>query len=281
MMEQDREKKKPDADMDLASKDAFFHGFLSALLGRDLRSHDSVRLEKIKYNLFTDDKFLGKAYSEAMAQASKGRAPGVGNAYTHAVSENYKLIVRREYMRLIRNEAATTLEHDRMILEAALSAVDNARMNMREMGADVTCADRHERVIAQILTHFRNLIFAASESVPKSATVAQASLNSLVMDREVAVLIHEVQNLLTLTREIKTLWIHGNLNMAGDAANQVREQALNEKAAKVQELYNTISSLKNKVSSTNSNGLDGAATATSSANQDGGRDAVNQQPARA
>ncbi|KAJ8119260.1 hypothetical protein ONZ43_g3755 [Nemania bipapillata] len=111
---------------------------------------------------------------------------------------------------------------------------------------DTTSAgqDRHNKIMAAILTRFRNIVMAATEPLPKSAAIAQASLNTMTMNNEVSALIKEIENLLVLTREIKTLWIVGPLRKPGDASEKIREKELDENAAKVSKLYDTLVELE-------------------------------------
>ncbi|KAI0526420.1 hypothetical protein F5B22DRAFT_655585 [Xylaria bambusicola] len=106
--------------------------------------------------------------------------------------------------------------------------------------------DRHNRTMAAILTRFRNMVLAATEPLPTAAAIPQASLNAMTMNNEVSALIKEVENLLALNREIKQLWIAGPLRKPGDASEVSREKEIDEKAARVSDLYNTLLELERK-----------------------------------
>ncbi|KXJ94535.1 hypothetical protein Micbo1qcDRAFT_44632 [Microdochium bolleyi] len=99
--------------------------------------------------------------------------------------------------------------------------------------------DRHNRMIAQILTRFRNMVMAATEPLPRDGAIIEtAALNSMTMETETQALITEIQNLLTLNREIKALWIKGALRKPGEDA--AREAELDRKAELVAGLFNEV-----------------------------------------
>ncbi|KAI0200659.1 hypothetical protein F4808DRAFT_427437 [Astrocystis sublimbata] len=110
-------------------------------------------------------------------------------------------------------------------------------MNRREQN---TLLDRHERIVAAILTRFRNMVDAATAPLPSAPAIPHAALNSMVMHNESSALIHEIENLLSLTREIKKLWIAGPLRKPGDADEKSSEKVLDERAARVAKYYETL-----------------------------------------
>ncbi|KAI0460529.1 hypothetical protein F5B21DRAFT_452203 [Xylaria acuta] len=116
-------------------------------------------------------------------------------------------------------------------------------MNRKEQN---TLLDRHEQIIAAILTRFRNMVDAAGAPLPTAAAIPQASLNMMTMNNEVSALIKEVENLLALNREIKQLWITGPLRKPGDAEEKNLEKVIDERAAGVSKLYNTLVELQNE-----------------------------------
>ncbi|TGJ83946.1 hypothetical protein E0Z10_g4793 [Xylaria hypoxylon] len=107
--------------------------------------------------------------------------------------------------------------------------------------------DRHNRIMAAILTRFRNMVLAATEPLPTAAAIPQASLNAMTMNNEVSALIKEIENLLALNREIKKLWIAGPLRKPGDADEKNREKEIDEKASQVSKLYNTLVELESEI----------------------------------
>ncbi|KAI0480965.1 hypothetical protein GGR56DRAFT_628339 [Xylariaceae sp. FL0804] len=112
-------------------------------------------------------------------------------------------------------------------------------MNRRDQE---TLMDRHERIIAQILTRFRNMIVAATETLPTTNIIENAALNRMTMERETAALITEIENLLALNRQLKALWVVGPLRRPN--ADDDREAALDAKARRVQRLYDQVVALR-------------------------------------
>ncbi|KAJ1335341.1 Surfeit locus protein 5 subunit 22 of Mediator complex [Microdochium nivale] len=111
-------------------------------------------------------------------------------------------------------------------------------MESRKKGEN-SILDRHNRMIAQILTRFRNMVMAATEPLPRDGAIVEtATLNSMTMETETQALITEIQNLLTLNREIKALWIKGALRKPGDDA--AREAELDRKAELATDLFNQV-----------------------------------------
>ncbi|KAI0393992.1 hypothetical protein F5Y17DRAFT_281298 [Xylariaceae sp. FL0594] len=104
--------------------------------------------------------------------------------------------------------------------------------------------ERHERIMAQILTRFSNMIRAATAPVAASASISQASVNVMTMNSETAALIKEVENLLALSREIKALWVAGPLHKRS-AERDAAERETDERAATVAALYNQLIALQN------------------------------------
>ncbi|KAI1803062.1 hypothetical protein F4811DRAFT_526458 [Daldinia bambusicola] len=99
-----------------------------------------------------------------------------------------------------------------------------------------TLLDRHNRAIAQILSHFRNMVMAATAPISEGGNVLElAALNRMTMETECAALISEIQGLLAITREMKALWIRGPLRQPGD--NDSREAELDRRAAEVVQLF--------------------------------------------
>ncbi|KAI0166162.1 hypothetical protein GGR57DRAFT_445626 [Xylariaceae sp. FL1272] len=138
-------------------------------------------------------------------------------------------------------------------------------MNRRDQN---TLMDRHNRITAQLLTRFKNMIDAVSERVAESATISEGSQLRMRMDRECAALITEVENLLALNRELKQLWITGPLRDSNDAANQAREEHLDESARVVMSMSNQIIAMQNEVSLRNAQAIESLSPFTAQANED-------------
>ncbi|KAI1810746.1 hypothetical protein GGS20DRAFT_589220 [Poronia punctata] len=108
-----------------------------------------------------------------------------------------------------------------------------------------TLLERHNKIMAAILTRFRNMVLAATENLTKDVSIPQASLNVMTMNNEVTALIKEIENLLALSREIKQLWIAGPLRKPGNADEMTRDKEIDESANKVTDMYNTLLELQN------------------------------------
>ncbi|KAI0115894.1 hypothetical protein GGR51DRAFT_502506 [Nemania sp. FL0031] len=117
-------------------------------------------------------------------------------------------------------------------------------MNRKEQN---TLMDRHNKIMAAILTRFRNMVAAAAEPLPDAAIIPQAALNAMTMESEASALIKEVENLLALTREIKQLWIVGPLRKPGNADEKNREKELDEKAHIVSKLHGNLVELQYEI----------------------------------
>ncbi|KAI1413645.1 hypothetical protein F5Y13DRAFT_160790 [Hypoxylon sp. FL1857] len=105
--------------------------------------------------------------------------------------------------------------------------------------------DRQNRIVAQILTRFRNMVMAATEPILKTGNILEhAALNRLVMETETAGLITQVEALLALNREIKALWIRGPLRQPGEDGR--REAELDEQALSVARLYDQALAMRDE-----------------------------------
>ncbi|KAI1172179.1 hypothetical protein F4777DRAFT_524974 [Nemania sp. FL0916] len=111
-----------------------------------------------------------------------------------------------------------------------------------------TILDRHNKTMASILTHFRNMVLAATEPLPTSAAIPQASLNTMTMNNEVSAMIKDVEDLLALTRELKQLWIAGPLRKPGDADEKNLDKEIQNRITKIAENCNLLEELDTKVS---------------------------------
>ncbi|KAI1187078.1 hypothetical protein F5B17DRAFT_401175 [Nemania serpens] len=114
-------------------------------------------------------------------------------------------------------------------------------MNRREQN---NLMDRHNKIMAGILTRFRNMVGAVTDPLPDAAAIPQASLTTMTMNNETAALIKEIENLLALTRDIKKLWIAGPLRKPGDADEQTREKELDKQAQEVSNIYNKLMAMQ-------------------------------------
>ncbi|KAI1306372.1 hypothetical protein F5Y03DRAFT_140604 [Xylaria venustula] len=138
------------------------------------------------------------------------------------------------------------LHHSNLGVHEKPSGCDVAVLIAVSLSLTTNPVDRHNRIMAAILTRFRNMVLAATEPLPTAGAIPQASLNAMTMNNEVSALIKEVQNLLSLSREIKQLWIAGPLRKPGDASEKNREKEIDEKAAQVSKLHNILVELQNE-----------------------------------
>ncbi|CAJ2509777.1 Uu.00g056770.m01.CDS01 [Anthostomella pinea] len=130
--------------------------------------------------------------------------------------------------------------HARVAQTASYAPKPSERANKSDL------MDRHQRAMAQILTRFRNMVMAATEPLPRTAIIEHAVLNRMTMETETRALITEVEGLLSLTREIKVLWMRGSLRQPGE--DDSREAEIDQKAFAVQELYRQLMVMKNRSS---------------------------------
>ncbi|KAF2751252.1 hypothetical protein M011DRAFT_473757 [Sporormia fimetaria CBS 119925] len=89
----------------------------------------------------------------------------------------------------------------------------------------------HQRVddICDNLTnHFASIFAAASR--PTDKTLAEVAQNELRIREESAALVKDAEDLITLIRELKELWLFGSLNTLTDPGDR---QAQEEKALKI------------------------------------------------
>ncbi|KAH8902515.1 hypothetical protein BR93DRAFT_972581 [Coniochaeta sp. PMI_546] len=80
--------------------------------------------------------------------------------------------------------------------------------------------DREERLIAEILANFRNLVMLATEPIGSSASAGQAAYSSMAMEIETKGLIKSAEDLLQLTRLLRELWIIGPLRKPGEGERE-------------------------------------------------------------
>ncbi|KAI1144312.1 hypothetical protein F5Y05DRAFT_364280 [Hypoxylon sp. FL0543] len=104
--------------------------------------------------------------------------------------------------------------------------------------------DRHNRTIAGVLAHFKNMIESVTEPIPTTGNIIeQAALNRLRMETETNAFIAEVENIVKLTREIRALWLRGPLRQPGQDA--AREAELDRQSAAVATLYENALAMRN------------------------------------
>ncbi|CAK7230660.1 hypothetical protein SBRCBS47491_007661 [Sporothrix bragantina] len=91
----------------------------------------------------------------------------------------------------------------------------------------VDLLDRESQLIAQYMQHASALVMAATSRVSNRSTIGEAAANRLRIDSEVAGLVRTAENICTLTRRIRELWIVGALRASGEgdaeAESRIRE----------------------------------------------------------
>ncbi|KAL3425010.1 hypothetical protein PVAG01_04291 [Phlyctema vagabunda] len=80
--------------------------------------------------------------------------------------------------------------------------------------------DREERLVADLLTRFKNLVSLATAPVEAGATKEVAASQTQQMEVESAALVRAAENLLVLTRELKEMWLAGPLRGLGEGEGE-------------------------------------------------------------
>ncbi|OAA56229.1 metacaspase [Niveomyces insectorum RCEF 264] len=76
--------------------------------------------------------------------------------------------------------------------------------------------DHEAKLVADAIQHFRAVALAATVRVSNRSTVGEAAANRLRMETEAAGLIKTAEDMLTLTRRIRELWVIGPLRKPGE-----------------------------------------------------------------
>lgn len=97
---------------------------------------------------------------------------------------------------------------------------------------------RQEVTTTIILKRFLNMAVAATEPISETATLEKAAANRMTMETETAALVQEIENLLTINREIKALWIRGPIRKPGEG--QGREEQLERQTDVLEKMYNDV-----------------------------------------
>ncbi|KAB5517457.1 hypothetical protein GE09DRAFT_1157801 [Coniochaeta sp. 2T2.1] len=102
--------------------------------------------------------------------------------------------------------------------------------------------DREERLIAEMLANFRNLVMLATESVGNNASAAQAAYNAAAMEIETNGMIKCAEDLLQLTRTIRELLIIGPIRKPGEGEQEAEATIGKE----VQEVVGVLNQMREK-----------------------------------
>ncbi|KAK2604081.1 hypothetical protein N8I77_007040 [Diaporthe amygdali] len=118
----------------------------------------------------------------------------------------------------------------------------NRTMDRNQPAAAASLLDQEGKIIAEILRSYRDLVNFATEPITNKTSTGQASYNSMAMDLETQNLIKSVENLLSLTRRIRELWIVGPLRKPGEGDRT--EETINSEVKKVVGILNQLRSNK-------------------------------------
>lgn len=86
----------------------------------------------------------------------------------------------------------------------------------RNQQASTNLLDREGRIIAEILERFRNVMLVSTERVSNKSNPGQSAFSSMRMSIEAQGLIKSTEELLTLTRQLRELWVVGPLRKPGE-----------------------------------------------------------------
>ncbi|CAK7203988.1 hypothetical protein SEUCBS139899_006738 [Sporothrix eucalyptigena] len=84
--------------------------------------------------------------------------------------------------------------------------------------------DRESQLIAQYTQHASALVMAATARVSNRSTIGEAAANRLRIDAEVAGLVRTAENICTLTRRIRELWMVGALRASGEGEAEAEQE---------------------------------------------------------
>lgn len=88
--------------------------------------------------------------------------------------------------------------------------------------------DHEAKLIADMLQHYRAIALSATVRVSNRSTVGEAAANRLRMETEATGLIQTAEDLLSLTRRIRELWIIGPLRKPGEGDAEAETRIRNE-----------------------------------------------------
>ncbi|KAK4108085.1 hypothetical protein N656DRAFT_740661, partial [Canariomyces notabilis] len=80
--------------------------------------------------------------------------------------------------------------------------------------------ERKNILIAEIMTAFRDLVTHAAAKVDSTASTGQAAYSSMALEFTMSSLIKSTEDLLSLTRRLRELWVVGPLRAPGEGDEQ-------------------------------------------------------------
>ncbi|KAK0667898.1 hypothetical protein QBC41DRAFT_253115 [Cercophora samala] len=99
--------------------------------------------------------------------------------------------------------------------------------------------ERKKKLIADLTTYYLNLIHKATEQIPANASNSSAAINRLAMETAMTGFISATEDLLSLTREIRELWIIGSLTKPG-AGDEEARQSIKQEADETFDMVNAL-----------------------------------------
>lgn len=111
-----------------------------------------------------------------------------------------------------------------------------------DRGQDTNLLDTHNRLIANVVSHFRTLTMLATvqaDSDEKQIDPQTIAVNGMSMQLEFEGLNTSIKDLLALSRRLKELWLFGRLG-AEDEQAKVQAERLEQNVVRCAELFNSI-----------------------------------------
>ncbi|KAK4202132.1 hypothetical protein QBC40DRAFT_263601 [Triangularia verruculosa] len=102
--------------------------------------------------------------------------------------------------------------------------------------------ERKNKLMADLMTYYRDLINTATEPIPANASNSSAAINSLAMETAMTGFITATEDLLSLTREIRELWIIGSLTKPGAGDEEARQEIKKDADA----VFRAVNALRNE-----------------------------------
>ncbi|KAK5659515.1 hypothetical protein OQA88_717 [Cercophora sp. LCS_1] len=93
----------------------------------------------------------------------------------------------------------------------------------RDQAAAENLLDRENKLIAEILSGFRTLIRDGADRVDSTASTGQAAYNSMAIEIMTNGLIKSTEDLLSLTRQLRELWVVGPLKKPGEGDDEAQQ----------------------------------------------------------
>ncbi|KAL2134414.1 hypothetical protein VTI74DRAFT_253 [Chaetomium olivicolor] len=110
----------------------------------------------------------------------------------------------------------------------------------RDPNSATNLLERKNILIAQVMTAFRDLVNNAAAPVDSTASTGQAAYSSLAIETGMTSIVKSTEDLLTLTRQLRELWIVGPLKAPDGAQDAEAEQCMRQDAAQVFAILNAL-----------------------------------------